>query len=351
MTAGVALALAALIVSASIARLQTDPHLVGHGTGRVIESGESTDVYDAALPVLEGDDRVEQVIGYHVGHEVSTPGIDDLTVLVYDLRRGDLEVSLTSGRAPVASDEVALGPATIDTTGKDVGDDIELRVGDTTNEFRIVGAILFPEGDFSHDEGAAVTMAGGDRLFGDAHDGTAIHQIGFAWDERVDPDAADAELAEAGFTVRLDEEGLLPATVTNLGQVEHLPRYLALFVALLSLTTLLHATWINVRLRARELATLRALGATRPWTAAVVASHAVVIVGLGLVLGVPLGVAIGRQVWRPIAESAHVVVLAVLPWAWGAVALTSTAAAGLALAALAGIRASRLQPTVGLRAE
>ena len=64
---------------------------------------------------------------------------------------------------------------------------------------------------------------------------------------------------------------------------------------------------------------MRALGLTRWGTAGLVGSQALVLGAVMLLVGVPLGLAIGRAVWRPIVEAAHVVVLAVYPW--GAVGL------------------------------
>jgi hypothetical protein len=66
---------------------------------------------------------------------------------------------------------------------------------------------------------------------------------------------------------------------------------------------------------------------------------------------VPLGLAIGRAVWRPIAEGAHVMVLAV--WPWGAVGLIVGAVVltGGTLAAFAAWNAMRLRPAALLRAE
>ena len=79
--------------------------------------------------------------------------------------------------------------------------------------------------------------------------------------------------------------------------------------------------------------------------------QALVIVVLALVLAVPLGFALGRQVWRPIAERAHVVVRADLPWSWVLTSVTAVLAVGVGLAALSGVRALRVRPSVQLRAE
>jgi hypothetical protein len=351
MVLGVAAAIAALVVSASIGLLQTDPRLTGAGSERSIDSGESLEVYERAMPALTEDDRVDMLAGLHILFGGSADGVSDMPVLAYDVRRGEVDASVVTGELPTQPDEVALGPETLEATGAEVGDSIAISVDDATEEFRVVGAILFPEGDFEHDEGFAMTVGGGDRLVDDTVSASQIHMVVFDWADGVDEEAADRSLLEDELRVQTTQTELQPPTVTNLAQVEVLPRYLALFVALLSLTTLAHATWIGVRLRARELATLQALGMTHRSTAAVVWCQALVLVVVALVLAVPIGIAVGRQIWRPIAEDAHVVVRPDVPWPWVIASVAAVLAVGVGLAALSGVRALRLRPAVQLRAE
>ena len=353
MTFAVTAVLAALVVSGSIDRLRDDPALYGQGgNGRSVEGGESVEAFDQALSMLEDDGRVEDLVPFHIAFGVAAGDVRELSTLIFDVRRGNLHASLTAGRLPAGADEVALGPETLEVTGTDVGDEIELVAEDAEPvRYRIVGAVLFPEGDFSHDEGAALTISGGERLLGaDPHDAAQLHLIEFTWRNDVDALAADDELGARGLTV-FSEGGLVPGTVANLARVGHLPRWLALFVALLALMTLLHATWVNVGARRRELATLRALGVTRRTVSTIVCGHTLVIVVVAFAIGVPLGIAAGRQVWRPIAEGAHVVVRSVVPWGWGALALGGLVLGGVAAAALAATRAARQHPAAVLRSE
>lgn len=348
---GVTAAVAALVVSASIGRLRADGALFGQGPGRSIESGESTEALDRALPILEADGRVSRIEVLHVTFGIAGPGVPELTTVAIDARRGEPAGSLTRGRLPAAADEVAMGPQTLDDLDLEVGGEIELRSDAGAARYRVVGEVLFPEGDFRHDEGAAMTIAGAERLIGDPHDNAQLHMIDFDWGEGVDTAAADNELADRGLPIFTEQDALLPATVTNLAQVEDLPRYLAVFVGLLCLATLLHATWVSVSARARELATLHALGNTRRANAAIVSSHALVLVTIAIAVGLPLGLVAGRQVWTPIAEGAHVVVLAVAPWGWLLGASAAAVGAGIALAVLAAVRALALRPAAALRSE
>ncbi len=68
-------------------------------------------------------------------------------------------------------------------------------------------------------------------------------------------------------------------------------------------------------------------------------------------IGLPLGLAAGRQIWSPIAEGVPVVVVAVRPWGWIAAALASVLIGGVALTVVPAARVLRLRPAHILRRE
>jgi ABC-type lipoprotein release transport system permease subunit len=360
--AGVAIAVGALVVSASIGRLQTDPRLTGQGGGSSIEATEGIEEYDSAMAQLSDDARVVDLLGVHVVFDVSIDGEHAPSVLAFDLQRGGGGRSLVDGRLPRTDDEVALGPATLESLGKHVGDRITLQAGGEgegavsqprPEEFEVVGTLLFPEGDFAHDEGIATTVEGGNRVVGDVRQ-AEVHQLYYVWGDEVDVATADRELSAAGFLVAAQQgepAALQPATVTNLAEVVGLPRFLAVFIGTLAVATLLHAVSVAVRSRSGDLATMRALGITRRATGGVVSAYVGVLVAAALLVGVPLGLAVGRTVWRPIAEDANVVVRPV--WPAGDVAVLVGVAVMIAavLAAVAAWRVARLRPAVLLRTE
>jgi putative ABC transport system permease protein len=348
--AGLAGAVAALMVGASISRLQSDPLLTGQGEGRAIDSGESVVAYDRALALLEEDDRVEMLAGVHVIFGISSDGSDDLTALAYDVKRGDLGASIVRGRIAQQPDEVAVGPVTLDRLGKHVGETVELRGDAGRADYRIVGVMLFPEGDFKHDEGVALTASGADRLVGDVHDAGSLHVVRFDWAQGVDAHAADKRLAASGLQVGTNENALLPASVSNLGQVESLPRVLAALLVLLSVVTIGHALSVSVRLRAHELGTLRALGMTPRASTGIVATQALTIVGVAVAIGVPVGLVLGAQIWSLLANHAHVVVRAMSPGSVLAKYVLAVAIAAAVLTVVPAWRSFRLRPTDALRA-
>jgi predicted lysophospholipase L1 biosynthesis ABC-type transport system permease subunit len=232
-----------------------------------------------------------------------------------------------------------------------VGDDVDLSTERGTAQYQIVGTTLFPEGDFSHHSGLAFTVAGAERILGDVEVGTDAHSVVFAWADGVDAAAADRALVEQGLQVFTTDDALPPSVVANLEEVRDLPLLLAALVIALGLVTLVHALMVTTRLREREAGTLRALGIVPRAIAALVQTQGLVVAAIALVTGIPLGVALGRQVWAPIAERAHVVEAAVVPWAgaaWVAVAVLVGAAV---LALPIAIRSLRQRPAGALRAE
>ena len=96
---------------------------------------------------------------------------------------------------------------------------------------------------------------------------------------------------------------------------------------------------------------MRALGMTPRASSAVVVSHALVLVGIAIVVGVPVGIAIGARIWRPIAEGAYVVVRSVTPGSWIALHVLGIVIAAGLLMAIPAWRALRLRTAETLRDE
>jgi putative ABC transport system permease protein len=106
-----------------------------------------------------------------------------------------------------------------------------------------------------------------------------------------------------------------------------------------------------VRLRARELAILRALGATPRANAAIVTSDGLTMIGLAITLGVPLGLAASARIWTPIANRAHVLVRVTSPWTWIVTLVLATVVAAGFVSTIPACRALRLRVADTLRVE
>lgn len=130
-----------------------------------------------------------------------------------------------------------------------------------------------------------------------------------------------------------------------------LPRILAAFLAVFAAAAVALVLDASVRRRRRDFATLRALGMTRGGTRAILNMQGTAIAVVGLVVGVPLGVALGRIACRLVTE--RVPLDFVGPLALAAVVVLAVGALVVVnlLAVLPGRRAARLRPAEVLRAE
>jgi ABC-type lipoprotein release transport system permease subunit len=107
----------------------------------------------------------------------------------------------------------------------------------------------------------------------------------------------------------------------------------------------------SVRRRRRDLALLKTLGFTRRQLMAAVAWQASVAATIGIVIGVPLGITVGRWLWTLFARQIYAVPLPSVPVL--SVALVALGALVLAnvVAALPGLVAARTPTALLLRAD
>jgi ABC-type antimicrobial peptide transport system permease subunit len=147
------------------------------------------------------------------------------------------------------------------------------------------------------------------------------------------------------------EPGLPLAQVQAVKDMAALPLVLSAFLAVLAVGAVGHALSIAVRRRSHELAVLRALGLTRRQSRLVVVTQATLLAAIGIIFGIPLGVALGRVLWHAAADMTP---LAYNP-PWAALALLLIAPLALLaanlLAAWPARRAARLHAGQILRTE
>jgi hypothetical protein len=266
-------------------------------------------------------------------------------------------VIVHDGRLPAAADEVLLAPKTLTALNAGVGDDLTLTGSAHGRQtLRVVGEGFVPVGPHNgYADGGWLSSAGFDSLFGrtfkfhlglisiapglDEHDTAALLQ-----------QRANRALPAADGGVDI-EPAEVPTEVAEIREVRTLPLVLGGFLGLLAIGAVGHALATAVRRRSHDLAVLRALGMTQwqcRWT---VIAQATVLALVGLVFGVPVGLALGRTVWRVVAD--YTPLQYVAPLAASAMLLIWPAALFVAnlLAAWPGRRAARLRISTVLRAE
>ena len=150
---------------------------------------------------------------------------------------------------------------------------------------------------------------------------------------------------------RSDRSAGAAARGQNLADIDRMPVLLALFVGFLAVAALVHATVTTVRWRRRDLAVLRVVGFSGRQLRSTVRWQAWVPVLVGLLAGVPVGIALGRWVWVLVARGPGVQDDAAISVAALATLVPAALLFGALVAALPGRSAARLRPAVALRAE
>jgi ABC-type lipoprotein release transport system permease subunit len=262
-----------------------------------------------------------------------------------------IALTVTSGRSPARDDEAAIGPKTAADIGVKVGDTIT--VGDGGRSARVVGTALFPDDVHAEfDEGIWLTSTRFDATVPPSGDFNQSRRLVVRFSKGTD---VDTTIARLGESLSGDAEMLAPASLptelTNLRNIRTLPLVLAGFLALLAVAALSHVLLTSARRRRRDFAVLRAIGFNRRGTRLVLNAQGTAIGIVGLVLGIPLGVAVGRIGWRLVSD--QVPLANVPPFAFLVVVLIVPATVLLtnALAVWPGRRVARLRPAEVLRTE
>jgi predicted lysophospholipase L1 biosynthesis ABC-type transport system permease subunit len=153
--------------------------------------------------------------------------------------------------------------------------------------------------------GAAMTRAGLERIPGDNE------ELRNFFDENTHLDLLFRLAPGVNRTrvlTQLQQQKLLsyvaapPADVRNLDLVRSYPIWLAGFLAAVGLFTILNALVVSARRRSQQVGVLRALGLTRAQIVGAVSSQGAAMAIAGAVIGIPVGIALGRWTW---AASAH----------------------------------------------
>ena len=142
-----------------------------------------------------------------------------------------------------------------------------------------------------------------------------------------------------------------PTNLVNFGEAVNFPLLFGAILILFGAATLLHVLVVSVVRRRRELGLLKALGFVRRQVAFSVSWQTTTVALVGIVIGVPAGIAIGRSVWQAFANNLGILPASVvLAWVTVAVALGTVLIANL-LAIGPAFVASRSRPASLLRAE
>ncbi len=107
----------------------------------------------------------------------------------------------------------------------------------------------------------------------------------------------------------------------------------------------------SVRRRRRDIALLKALGFSRRQVITTVATQSTIAVGLGALIGIPLGIVVGRTLWNLFANSIHAVPRVVVPTSTLIIVTVVALVLANVIAALPARIAAQTPPAILLRAE
>ncbi len=142
-----------------------------------------------------------------------------------------------------------------------------------------------------------------------------------------------------------------PGDIANYAEVRATPLVLAGVLLLLGATTLAHGLVTSVARRRRDLAILRALGFVRRQVSATVVWQATTVALLSILIGLPLGLALGRSAWILFADWLGVDPDPLVPVVPLVVAVPAAVIGSNLIALLPARAARRIDPAAPLRSE
>jgi len=370
----VSAALATMVFSASLGGLVNHPARFGWPYDIAVTLnfgyGGSTDL----SAVAETLDRPEVERWAVAALGTLTIGAESLPFAAGGSGFDAMALPVVKGKLPTAGDEIGLGALSARRLRIDVGDRVLVSTQFGQREATVSGLVVLPPvGPFQSERssvgyGALLSARMLEGLLAEAAkeadvpvEDLAGAQAGFvAADLRPDADGARflADISEQMRTWTADgsppfvyAEPVRPATVANVAAMQAVPLLLSGLLVLTLAIGLVLAVAVAIRTRRRELAVLRALGCVGRQLRATVRWQALTVVVVGLLFGIPCGLAFGRVTYRAFAEGLGVRPNPEVSIPWVAAVAVGTVALGLAAAAIPGRRATRIAPALALRQE
>jgi ABC-type lipoprotein release transport system permease subunit len=342
--AGVTLAVvvtaAALTFSASLHHLFSTPRLFGQNW----DFRSDTSATDPKIPAAV---NLPAVSALATGTDKGSVVVNGREVGVWAMRenKGSIQPTILAGRVPGKKDEIALGTKTMRALGVRIGYWVKVAGSRGLARMRVVGRVVLPSNyNTQLGEGAVLNRSEWfDRLAPLGGGGVLL--------ARIRPGANRAK------TLRKLEGWFggspvgLPAPLANFGGVNELPAAISAFLVVFSLGALTLALVGAVRRRRRYLAILKTLGFDRRQVLATVVWQATTLAAIGLLIGLPVGNALGRWVWNLFADQLGVVPVTASPIPFLLLVIPGAILLANGVAIIPARIAARTRPALVLRAE
>ncbi|MEP7026679.1 MAG: ABC transporter permease, partial [Actinomycetota bacterium] len=277
--------------------------------------------------------------------------------------RGPLLFSTVAGHLP-GDGEIGLGGATMRQAGAHLGSVVQVTVSSPAGQkrtvpFRVVAQISFPviSGAVELGHGVLFTTAGYDAAVcppgpRQARCREAVHSTG---NNGILASVVPGPRGQAAISRYLDTDRTTawlqtaPSSLINFGDAVNFPLLFGAMLAVFGAATLAHLLVVSVSRRRREIGLLKVLGFVNRQVASTVAWQATAVALAGMVIGVPLEVAIGQVLWRTFATGLGVIPVSVVPPLLVAVLAAGILVAANLLAVGPGLAATRSKPGELLR--
>ncbi len=362
LTLAVAALTASFGFSASFAHLVATPRLYGEfgdfGGGYPFGGG-----FDKAIAAMAADRGLSDVTvgNFREAVDVRGPG-GSRTVNVWglDILKGSLTPTMAVGSWPVSAGELALGGKTMRQVGAHIGDIVQVRVAGTVVPLKVVGQAVFGTGGFGPGlaEGAGMTFSqlqaffprdARTQFFAKLAPGAVGARVSARLNPKFKPQGAMVASVEDAKAA-----GLYPrqaAVIAEFGSAQKIPLALSGLLALAAVGTLAHVLLTSVRRRRRDLAVLKTLGFVRRQVSATVAWQATTLASIALLIGLPLGVAVGRWGWTLFADAIGVLPVPVVDLPPLLIAIPATLLLANLIALVPGRLAATSRPAAVFRTE
>jgi ABC-type lipoprotein release transport system permease subunit len=367
---GTVMAVAALcatsVFGASLAHLIATPALYG-APFQAYFGSDGTPTSQALVngPLLNSlvrDPAIEQItLGAFV--EVDVNGKHVRTVAMTP-RRGTALLSVLDGRLPRGDRDIMLGVATMHDTGARVGGTVRVTVADPdgrphVSSFHVIGRASLNAGATGLGKGAVMTTSAfiGAQCPAGPKQPACRKVVRDSLATVILVRSAPGVAGNAALARHISAHPLLatlpgkPTVLVNFGESVNFPLLLAVALTVFGAATLLHLLLVSVARRRVEAGLLKALGFVRRQVAAAVCWQATVVAVAGIVAGAPIGIAVGRVLWRVFATNFGVVPVAVVEPVPIIALVAGVLAVANLLAAVPAMLAARSDPARLLRAE